>query len=130
MEAYFMRNGFSAAERDNSGGIFFRRDNVFVKISYYSEECPAYVLNLTIGMGGQEYDKGLLSAVPLWYILPRDNEKCDYSSWIFSSEQQLERQLTRVVNEILMPYIDPLWRNKELLDLLIGRFRRENRREQ
>ena len=120
---FFQQREFQINET-KIGGLFFQKDEVFIEISYDPETYPNYSPTLIIGIGKDKFDKsGDPTGIPLWYILPNDSDQFRYSFWRFSSEQELEKVMDKVLNQIIKFYMEPLWTNISLLKSKVANFK-------
>lgn len=128
LEKYFQQKGFQINE-SKIGGLYFQKDDTFVEISYDPQTYPNYAPTLVIGIGTKKYDKfGNPTGVPLWYVLPENTEQRRYSFWKFKSEQELERIMDKVLNQIIKQYMEPLWDNLSLLRSEVLKFKTDTER--
>lgn len=122
---YFERFGFIETTQSAIGGVYFKRDDVFIEISYEPETYPKYSPSVIVGIGDAKYDdSGLPCGVPLWYVVPQRDAVPRYTSWTFSNEGELRATLLRIREEVLEGYAAPLWSDRDYLNSVIVNFRR------
>jgi hypothetical protein len=119
---YFADQGFSWQET-KINGIFFKKSNLFVEISYIPETYPNYSPSMIVGIGTSKYDDlGNTTGIPIWSLIPETEEARKYSFWKFSNEHELANELKRIKLEILEKYARPLWEDKSKLAYAIKNF--------
>lgn len=122
---YFLGQGFTL-NKTVGGGMMLTRWGVYVGISYVSETCPNYELTLVVGLGTNIYDeRGGLTGVPAWYVIPNDSPAMREVLWRFNSENKLDTLLRHLQAEVLQPFMEPLWNRTEVLEELIERFKKD-----
>ena len=120
---FFQQRGFQTHET-RVGGLFFQKGDVFVEVRYDPETYPSYSPTLIIGIGKDKFDKsGAPAGVPVWYLLPDDSDVRRYSFWRFKSEQDLEKIMDKILNQIVKLYLEPLWENVALLKSKVSNFK-------
>ncbi|WP_297326056.1 hypothetical protein [Nitrosomonas sp.] len=120
--SYFADQGFSW-QRTKINGIFFRKSDLFVEISYIPETYPNYSPSIIIGIGTDKYDDlGNITGVPAWSIIPETEEARKYSFWKFSNEDELVDKLERIKSEILEKYAKPFLEDRSELAIAIKNF--------
>ena len=65
LEAYFIAEKFTKYHQTSIGGIIFKREDIFVEISYELESSPNYILRVILGLY-VDFNKNLMmQSVPL-----------------------------------------------------------------
>ncbi len=122
LKPYFSSLGFIEG-KTNINGVLFRRNDLFVEISYLPESAPNYSPSLIFGLDNYSYDAVCnLNRIPAWSILPNDGISRNYSFWRFSDEKELEFVLIRIKIEIIERYMKPLWEDRKKLECKIKNF--------
>lgn len=116
LDKFFLKYGFKLLEF-NESKIIYNKADIFLEIYYFPEDIPNY--SLMIGIGFIKRNNGSIGydSVGLWYALPENG--FDYKDWKFSAQEELERNLTQICNNILEKYAKPLWENPVMLRSLI-----------
>ncbi len=119
---YFSSLGF-VEKKSDINGVLFRRNDLFVEISYVPESAPNYSPSLIVGLGNYKYDAvGNTTGLPAWSILPDDGQSRNYSFWKFSDEKELESVLSRMKVEVIEQHMKPLWEDRVKLEDAIKNF--------
>lgn len=119
---YFQSFGF-IEEKSKISGVVFRRNDIFVEVSYLPESAPNYSPSLIIGIGSSKYDDtGRTTGLPAWAILSESDEARRYSFWRFSDDEELASVLARLKFEIIEPHIRPFWEDRARLERAIECF--------
>ena len=134
LDGFFQKYGFCFDET-NEDKIVYYKDNIFIEFYYYPEDAPNY--SLIIGIGFIKNDKGLTGyeGVGLWNVIHQQGDLINYKDRMFSSREELERNLIRIRNEIIPKYAKLLWENpnklKNVIDEQLNRnnskYRKQNR---
>jgi len=88
--------------------VVYNKSNIFLKISYWPEDSPNFILMFGIGFIKHEGDSITYDEIGLWRVLPEDKERLMFQ---FSLKEELEMCIYRFLNEILEQYAKPLWDN-------------------
>jgi len=119
---YFQSFGF-ILEKSKINGVIFRKNDIFVEVSYLPESAPNYSPSLIIGIGGSKYDDtGRTTGLPAWAILSESDDARKYSFWRFSDEEELASVFVRLKFEIIEPHIRPFWEDRPRLERAIECF--------
>lgn len=119
---YFSTSGFFP-DKTNTGGVTFRKNDIFVEIDYEPETYPNYVPTIVIGIGTGAYDdRGKFTGVPIWSVIPEGGIGGEFSTWTFSNENELSIALSKIKTMILENYTKPLWKDRDKLEEEIKKF--------
>jgi len=122
LSEYFSGYGF-VPDKNKVGGVIFRKNDIFVELSYNPESFPKYSPTLVIGFGAGTYDDwGKFIGVPIWSLIPTEDEGSEFSTWTFSNENELGIILSKTKTLILEPYIKLLWKDRNKLEKEITKF--------
>jgi hypothetical protein len=112
LAGYFSESGF-VAERNNVGGVTFRKHDLFVEVSYDPEYYPKYSISIVVGIGKAAYDDwGGFTGVPVWSIIPNRSASSELLTQTFSDENGLRIILVKTKTMIFEPYIKLLWKEE------------------
>lgn len=122
LRPYFTSLGFTEAKTKINGAIF-KRNDVFVEVSYLPESAPNYSPSLIVGIGSDKYDDiGRRTGLPAWYILSDSDEARNYSFWKFCDDKELASVLTKLKVEVIDQHMKPLWEDRVKLEAEIKNF--------
>lgn len=118
MDGFFRKQGFYLDEADEDKVVYYK-DNIFIEFYYYPEDAPNY--SLIIGIGLVKNDKGLTGyeSIGLWNFIHQQGDLINYKDRRFSNQEELERNLIRIRNEIIPKYAKLLWENPNKLKSMI-----------
>lgn len=116
LDKYLIKYGFKLLEA-NQTKITYKKDNIFLEIYYYPEDIPNYYLMIGIGFVQKDNGSLMYDGMGLWYALSQNSH--DYKHWNFSSQEELERNLAQICNDVLEKYAKSLWENPDKLRSLI-----------
>lgn len=117
LSSYFSAYGF-VVEENKIGGAIFKKNGIFVEVSYDPGSYPNYYVAMVVGIGTGAYDdNGKFTGVPIWSIIPEDSPECNFFSRTFSDENELSGLLVEAESEILEKYVKPLWQNRSALEI-------------
>lgn len=118
MDGFFRKQGFYLDEADEDKVVYYK-DNIFIEFYYYPEDAPNY--SLIIGIGLVKNDKGLTGyeSIGLWNLIHQQGDLINYKDRRFSNQEELERNLIRIRNEIIPKYAKLLWENPNKLKSMI-----------
>lgn len=120
--ANFLADGFWV-EENSVGGVIFRKDDVFIEISYDVGSSPNYALKMVIGIGSRAYDEnGKFTGVPIWYVIPENVPEYQFFSRTFSNEKELKSLLVESEDLIFRKHVKPLLENRLALQRVQERF--------
>lgn len=119
---YFTSLGF-VEEKSKINGVVFKRNDLFVEVSYLPESAPNYSPSLIVGIGSCKYDDtGKTTGRPAWSILSDNDEARKYSFWKFSNDKELASVLTKLKVEVIERHMKPLWEDRVKLENAIKTF--------
>jgi len=111
----FFKYGFKLF-KSNEIKVAYNKSDIFFEIYYYPEDSPNYSLMIGIGFIKENNDSVAYEGAGLWYALPQDY---NFKDWKFSNQEELEKNLKQISNNILEQYAKPLWDNPNKLRNLI-----------
>ena len=122
LQAYFEILGFQPQPESDDVMILFAQDNVFIRLEYWPEDEPRFVMQGAIGFirpGRALNGSRLFDGVALWRFVP------DWAPhrWTFSNGQQLEVALTTIRDHLLEPIARPIWENRPKLEAMVAKYR-------
>lgn len=86
LSAYFAGYGFLPQET-KVGGVTFKKNDIFIEISYDPQTHPEYSLTVVIGVGTAAYDDwGKFTGVPFWAFVPEVSEGGYFLTWTFTND--------------------------------------------
>jgi hypothetical protein len=116
LSSYFSAYGF-AAEKNKIGGVIFKKNGIFVEVSYDPESSPNYFVSMVVGIGEGAYDEfGRFTGVPIWSVVPEGSPESNFLARTFSDENELSGMLSEAESVILEKYVKPLWQYRSALE--------------
>lgn len=115
---YLTERGFHETDAKVGGGLVYQRADVFFEISYYLETVPN---EITLVLGTHR-TFGRAVRAPLWFVKCGGDPDPGELWQRFRTEAELEGVVTRIRDELLRVYAEPLWDDGQRLDQLIARF--------
>lgn len=127
LDGYFAMQEFSKSVADPAGRVVYAGKGIFVEVSYWLEDAPAFAPMVAIGIdpGYLLISSTTFNRIGLWYAIPENVEARQYSMWRFSNAFELEISLMRIRDEVIDVYAKPLWLHPERLAALVERRYRE-----
>jgi len=124
LDMFLPKHGFKLLESSETKVIYNNKSDIFLEIYYYPEDIPNYSLMIGIGFIRRNDNSVTYEGAGLWYALPQGY---DYKDWKFSNKEGLEKNLTRICNNVFEQYAKPLWGNPNKLRNLIDTQLNESR---
>jgi len=128
LDAFFQKYGFKLGVTNEAKIVYYKGD-IFLEIYYYPEDIPNYSLIIGIGFTSKDKEFIYYDGVGLWYAIDQSGDVINYQNWKFSNQEELERNLIRIREEIIERYAKPLWENPDKLRSLIDAQISESRSE-
>lgn len=101
-----------------AGPVWYESEaGVIVEFTYYYEDSPRYAPLVNIGV----MRDSVFLAAGLWAILPPGSPLSEYYHWTFSNAEQLEASLSRIRDEIMPVYVEPLLSQPEVVLAAAGK---------
>ena len=122
LTGYFLALGLTKVRQEDIRTTWIGR-TAFVDISHMPETSPDYEIQVFVGIGDQRFDaNGNWQCVPLWALMPREQEAKIAEVLRFNSESQLRLVLEQCRSTYFPLYIEPQLKNHVELQREITRF--------
>jgi hypothetical protein len=103
--------------------MVYVRNRRFVEISYNPESSPDYSPTLIVGVGlGMSETHAAREAVPLWFVIPAEDDAARYPAWTFKDETQLAEVLLRL-EVVVERHAKPMLEDDGSLQRAVAAFR-------
>ncbi len=110
---YFESLGLST-DRDNRGGVVFRKDSITIRCSYDFDFFPTYLPTIRIS----KQNRG----VPLWFLVGEATDLGRFVVGAFGSEVELRDYFRTLKWQVLDLFCPRIFEEEEFLELAIKQF--------
>lgn len=124
---FLSRYSFSRVREEKVLGVLYRRDDVFLEITYWPEDYPRYFPLVGIGFfeistEGRVCRRG----VSLWSMVPETAPERHEELSKFSNEMELRAILERIRETVVIKYGRPVWEHPaRLREFMISKQKKE-----
>lgn len=131
LDEYLRRQGFAYKGEHRQVTAYWTLDDLFFRVGYLTETAPDYELVMGTGLSSSSplWPKSAADSVGVWRLLPTGADP-GLVEWRFDSPERLREVLQQARNDVIEPFVAPMWKDRDRLRSLIGQQARETENEE